>query len=57
MSDEDRQNRYNYDILKTNVANTLKDLENDTDLFIDLLRAMRKRFDALKAARGGHTNY
>ena len=27
---EDRQNRYNYDILKTNVENTLKDLENWT---------------------------
>ena len=54
---EDRQNRYNYDILKTNVENTLKDLENDTDLFIDLLCSMRKRFDALKAAGGGHTNF
>ncbi|CAF0900670.1 unnamed protein product [Rotaria sordida] len=57
MSSEDRQNRYNYDILKTNVENTLKDLENDTDLFIDLLCSMRKRFDALKAAGGGHTNF
>ena len=33
MSSEDRQNRYNYDILKTNVENTHKDLEYDTDLF------------------------
>ncbi|CAF4570073.1 unnamed protein product, partial [Rotaria sp. Silwood2] len=52
MASEDRQNRYNYDILKTNVENTLKDLENDTDLFIDLLCSMNKRFDALKAAEG-----
>jgi hypothetical protein len=57
MLSEDRQNRYNYDILKTNVENILKDLENDTDLFIDLLCSMRKRFDALKAAGGGHTNF
>ncbi|CAF1317657.1 unnamed protein product [Rotaria sordida] len=57
MSSEDRQNRYNYDILKTNVENILKDLENDTDLFIDLLCSMRKRLDALKAAGGGHTNF
>ncbi len=57
MASEDRKDRYNYDILKTNVENTLKDLENDTDLFIDLLCSMRKRFDALKAAGGGHTNF
>jgi hypothetical protein len=57
MLSEDRQNRYNYDILKTNVENTLKYLENDTDPFIDLLCSMRKRFDALKAAGGGHTNF
>ncbi|CAF3836053.1 unnamed protein product [Rotaria sordida] len=57
MSSEDHQNRYNYDILKTNVENILKDLENDTDLFIDLLCSMRKRLDALKAAGGGHTNF
>ena len=57
MASEDRQNRYNHDILKTNLENTLKDLENDTDLFIDLLYATRKRFDVLKAAVGGHTNF
>lgn len=57
MAIEDRQNRYNYDILKTEVENTLKNLENDTDIFIDLLCSMRKRFDALRAARGGHTDF
>ncbi len=57
MASEDRQNRYNHDILKTNAENTLKNLENDTDLFIDLLCSLRKRFDALKAAEGGHTNF
>jgi hypothetical protein len=57
MLSEDRQNRYNHDILKTNVENTLKYLENDTDPFIDLLCSMRKRFDALKAAVRGHTNF
>jgi hypothetical protein len=51
MASEDRQNRYSYD------ANTLKDLEDDTDLFVDLLCSMRERFDALKAAEGGHTNF
>ncbi|CAF1388175.1 unnamed protein product [Rotaria sp. Silwood1] len=57
MANEDRRSRYNYDTLKTNLENTLKDLENDTDLFIDLLCSMRKRFDALKAADGGHTKF
>ena len=55
MTNEDRQNRYSYDILTTNFENTLKNVENDTDLFIDLLYSMRKRFDALRATRGGHT--
>jgi hypothetical protein len=49
--------RYNYDILRANVENTLIDLENSTDLFVDLLCSMRKKFDALKAAEGGHTNF
>lgn len=57
MASEDRQNRYSYDVLKSNLENTLQDLENDTDLFIDLLCSMRNRFDALKAARGGHTHF
>ena len=49
ITSEDRQNRYDYHILKTNVENTLKNLENDTDLFIDLLCSMRKGFDAPRA--------
>jgi len=57
MASEDRRDRYNCDVLKTNLENTLKDLEYDTDLFIDLLCSMRKRFDALEAARGGHTKF
>jgi hypothetical protein len=57
MTSEDRRDRYNYDVLKTNLENTLKDLEDDTDLFIDLLCSMRKRFDALEAVRGGHTRF
>ena len=57
MAGEDRQNRYSYDVLKTNIENTLRDIEDDTDLFTDLLCSMRKRFDALKAAEGGHTNF
>ena len=57
MAGEDRQNRYSYDVLKTNIENTLRDIEDDTDLFIDLLCSMRKRFDGLKAAEGGHTNF
>ena len=57
MASEDRRNRYSYDVLKTNLESTLKDLEDDTDLSIDLLCSMKKRFDALEAARGGHTSF
>ena len=57
MAAEDRQDRYNYDVLKTNLEIVLQDLENDTNLFVDLLCSMRKRFDALKAARGGYTKF
>ena len=57
MESEDRQNRYSYDVLQTNIERTLKDIADDTDLFIDLLYSMRKRFDALEAAGGGHTNF
>ena len=57
MANEDRRDRYNYDAPKTNLENTLQDLEDDTDLFSDLLCSMRKRFDALKAADGSHTKF
>ena len=57
MASEDRQNRYSCDVLKTNIESALREVEDDTDLFIDLLCSMRKRFDALKAARGGHTKF
>ena len=57
ITNEDRQNRYNYDVRKSNLENTVEDLENDTDLFIDLLCSMRNRSDALKAAREGHTSF
>ena len=54
MANEDRRDRYNYDALKTNLENTIQDLE---DLFSDLLCSMRKRFDGLKAADGGHKKF
>ncbi|CAF1253854.1 unnamed protein product [Didymodactylos carnosus] len=57
MTSEDHRDRHNYDVFKTNLENTLKDLEDDADLFIDLLRFMRKRFGALEAAREGHTRF
>ncbi|CAF1368464.1 unnamed protein product [Rotaria magnacalcarata] len=57
MANEDGQNRYSYDVLKTNIEKTLRDIEDDTALFIDLLCSMRKGFDALEAAGGGHTNF
>ena len=57
MTNEDRSDRYNYDAFKTNLENTLQDLEDDTDLFSDLLCSMRKTFDALKATDGGHTKF
>ena len=57
MASEDYQNRYSSDVLETNVENVLTNVEDDTDLFIDLLCPMRKRFDALKAAREVHTMF
>ena len=57
MANKNRQNRYNYAVLKTDLENTLEDLEDDTDLFIDLLCTMRKRFDALRATEGVHTKF
>ncbi|CAF0805619.1 unnamed protein product [Rotaria sordida] len=57
MANEDRRNRYNYDVLKINLESTLEDFEDDTDLFVDLLCSMKKRFDALKAIEGSHTNF
>ena len=54
---EDRRDRYDYDVLKTDLENILSDLEDDTDLFINLLRSTRKRFHVLEAARGGHINF
>ena len=57
MTNEDGRDRYNYDAFKTNLENTLQDLEDDTALFSDLLCSMRKRFDVLKAADGGHTRF
>ena len=57
MVNEDRQNTYNYNILKTNLENTLNHLENNTDLVINFLCSKRKRFYALKAAEGGHSKF
>ena len=57
MANEDRRDRYNYGALKTNLKNMLQDLEDDTGLFSDLLCSMRKKFDSLKAADGGHTKF
>ena len=54
MANVDCQNRYDYDILKTNLESTLNHLENDTNLFIDLLCSMR---NAIKAAEGGHSKF
>jgi len=58
MASEDCRNRFSYDVLKTNIEKTLKDLENYTDSFVDLRsqmrNSMRKIFDDLKAAEGGH---
>ena len=57
MAKEDCQNRYNYDIAKTNLENTFDYLDNDTDLFTDLFCSMRKRFDTLKAAEGIYSKF
>ena len=42
MASEVLKNRYSYDELKTNIDNTLTDVEDNTDLFIDLLCSMEK---------------
>jgi len=41
---------YSFDVLKTNIENILKDLENDTGPLVDVLCSIGKGFDALKAA-------
>ena len=57
VADEYRRDRYNYDVVETNLVNTPRGLEDGTDLFINLLCSMIKRFDALEAAGGGHTRF
>ena len=57
IANEDRRNRYNHDVLKTNLGNTLKGLKVGIDLFIDLLCSTSIRFDALDTAEGDHTEF
>jgi hypothetical protein len=54
MAREDRGVRLHKDVLKRNLENVLKSLENDSDLFVDLLFNMKKCFDACRVAQGGH---
>ena len=50
ITSEGRRDRYKYDVFKTNLENTLQDLECDTRLFIDLRCFIRKTFGTLEAA-------
>ena len=51
------KNRWQIKIIKTDLENTLNHLENDTDLFIELLCLRRKRFDAPQAAEGDYSKF
>ena len=57
MSKEENKNRMNLGILSSHVHNVLKDLERETELFENLLLSMERCLEAVKQARGGHTEY
>ncbi len=50
-------NRYSYETLKTHIEEVLKSLENRTNLFEQLLLSYPKRFEAVRQANGGQTDY
>jgi hypothetical protein len=54
MAREDWGIRLHKDLLKTNLENVLKSLENDSHLSVDLLCNMKKCFHACRVAEGGH---
>ena len=55
MLSEGPGNRYKYGVFQNKIENTLKDLEEERDAFIDFLHSMRKRIDDVTNAEGGHT--
>ena len=57
MSKKEDKNRMNLGNLSSHVHNALKDLESEAELFENLLRSMERRLEAVKQARGGHTEY
>ena len=57
MDEEPIEKRNSKDTLLKNLKKVLKSLENARELFDVLLRSYPSRFDAIKAAGGGHTNY
>jgi hypothetical protein len=57
MHQEVGEGRYSEATLRANIDVILRELENDTDLFASLLDSMPDRFEAVRIARGGHTDY
>ena len=45
------------EVLKSAVIQALQSMENDTELFEKLLRSFPERIQAVRTARGGHTDY
>lgn len=54
---ENGQGRYSRETLEKNLNIVLNELEFDTELFEDLLCSMPKRFEQVRNANGGETDY
>ncbi len=57
MLEERGLGRYSVETLNKNLEIVLKDLENRTELFEDLLCSYPSRLEAVRAAQGQHTPY
>ena len=57
MSLETGYNRYHEDTLQMHIANVLAGMEEDTELFENLLCSYPSRLRALKNANDRHTDY
>lgn len=57
MLQESGQGRYSMEVLRQNLDFVLRNLENNTKLFENLLCSYPARFKAVLTANGGHTGY
>ena len=57
MLQETGPGRYSVETLKKNLTLVLESLENQTDLFVDLLCSYPSRLKAVRDANGQHTDY